>query len=93
MAIAEKHLAMIRSDDALRFTDTEIREYLKIGLDFGDARTPGAVASEITRWVLTLADERPDLLEKIASEIAELKGVKLPPKLSVVPSDDSPAQS
>jgi hypothetical protein len=93
MAIAEKHRTMIRSDAALRFTDAEITEYRKIGIDFSDAKTPGAVASEITRWVLTLADERPDLLEKIASEIAELKGVKLPPKLSVVASDDSPAQS
>jgi len=84
---------MIRSGNSIRFTDPEVDEYRRIGLDFGDARTPGAVASEITRWVLTLADERPDLLEKIASGIAELKGVKLPPKLSVVPSDDSPAQS
>ena len=84
---------MIRSGKSIRFTDPEVNEYQRIGIDFSDAKTPGAVASEITRWVLTLADERPDLLEKIASEIAELKGVKLPPKLSVVPSDDSPAQS
>jgi hypothetical protein len=83
---------MIRSGNSIRFTGPEVDEYRRIGLDFGDARTPGAVASEIAQWTLTLADERPDLLEKIASAMSKAKGAKLPPKLSVVPSDDSPAQ-
>ena len=38
----------------------------------------------------TLADKRFDLLEKIAAEMAKAREVKLPPKLNVVPSADSP---
>jgi hypothetical protein len=39
--------------------------------------------AELTRWAHTLADERFDLLEQIAAEMAKAKGVKLPSKLSV----------
>ncbi len=39
---------------------------------------------------LFLADERFELLEKIALAMAKAKGVKLPPRLNIVPSADSP---
>ena len=42
--------------------------------------------AELTRWAHTLAHERFDLLERIATEMAKAKGVKLPPKLTAVPS-------
>jgi hypothetical protein len=45
--------------------------------------------AELTRWARTLADERCDLLEQIAAEMAKAKGVKLPPKLSVAKWPDS----
>jgi hypothetical protein len=35
----------------------------------------------VSRWAEALADERIDLPEKIATEMAKVKGVKLPPKL------------
>ena len=38
----------------------------------------------MSRWAHTLADERFDLLQKIASEMAKAKGVKLPPKFRVL---------
>jgi hypothetical protein len=44
------------------------------------------IEQEVSRWANTLADERFDLLEKIASEMAKVKGVKLPRKLTAVPS-------
>ena len=42
------------------------------------------IEQELSRWTHILADERFDLLEKIALEMAKAKGVKLPPKLSAV---------
>jgi len=44
----------------------------------------------VSRWAHTLANERFELLEKIASAMAEAKGVKLPPRLNVVPPGQSP---
>jgi hypothetical protein len=84
---------MIRSGNSIRFTRDEIADFRNLGLDFEGARTENDVASVIAHWAHTLADERPDLLETIASEMARAKGVTLPPKLSVVPSPRSPRQS
>ena len=58
----------------------------EIGLDMSKVRHQDDIEQEVSRWVDTLADERFDLLEKIASEMAKAKGVKLPPKLTAVPS-------
>jgi hypothetical protein len=38
----------------------------------------------LTRWADTLNDERPDLLDKIAAELAKTKGVHLPARLTRV---------
>jgi len=84
---------MIRSGNSARFTPTEVEEFRQIGLDLGDVRHQKDIEREVSRWAHTLADERFALLEKIASAMAKAKGVKLPPKLNVVPSADSPQQS
>ena len=76
---------MLRAGDALRFTPDEIETYRQLGLDFDGARTRDDVEQALTRWVGTLNDERPDLLEKIAVEMAKAKGVKLPARLARVP--------
>lgn len=39
------------------------------------------VEHELSRWAHILANERFDLLEKIALEMANTSGAKLPPKL------------
>jgi len=83
-------VAMIRSGNLVRFTPSEVEEFLRVGLDLGDVECQNDIEQEVGRWAHTLADERFELLEKIASAMAKAKGVKLPPRLTVVPSAESP---
>jgi hypothetical protein len=80
---------MIRSGNSVRYAPNEVEEFRQVGLDFGDVECQNDIEQEVSRWAHTLADERFELLEKIASAIAKAKGVKLPSKLSVVPSAES----
>ena len=75
---------MLRAGDTLRFTPDEIEDYRKLGLDFDGARTQDDVEQALTRWVDTLNDERPDLLEKIAAEMGKARGFPLPARLTRV---------
>src|ERR1700675_1460796 len=75
---------MIRLGNAARFTRHEVDEFRQLGLDLGNVTHQKDIEHEVSRWVRTLADERFDLLEKIASAMAKSKGVNLPPKLSAV---------
>ena len=75
---------MLRAGDTLRFTPDEIEDYRKLGLDFDGARTQGDVEQALTQWVDTLNDERPDLLEKIATEMSKARSVPLPARLTRV---------
>jgi hypothetical protein len=77
---------MIESGTLARFTPNEVEEFRQIGLDFSKIRHQDEIEREVSRWANILADERFDLLEKIASAMAKAKGVKLPPKLTPVPS-------
>jgi len=80
---------VIRSADSLRFTPNEVEEFREVGLDLSDVKCKNDIEQEVSRWAHTLADERFELLEKIASAMAKAKGVKLPPRLNVVPSAKS----
>ncbi len=75
---------MLRAGNALRFTPGEIEDFRKLGLDFDGARTRDDIEQVLTQWAATLNDERPDLLEKIAVELAKAKGIPLPVRLSRV---------
>jgi hypothetical protein len=77
---------MIESGTLARFTPNEVEEFRQIGLDLRKVRHQDDIEQEVSRWVHALADERFDLLEKIASAMAKAKGVKLPSKLMAVPS-------
>ena len=79
-------IVMIRSGNSARFTPTEVEEFRQIGLDLSKVRHQDDIEQEVSRLVHILAGERFDLLEKIASAMAKAKGVKLPPKLTAVPS-------
>ena len=57
-----------------------------VTLRTGKVRHQDDIEQEVSRWAHTLTGERFDLLEKIASEMAKVKGVKLPGKLTAVPS-------
>ena len=88
---------MIRAGNAVRFTPNEVEDYRSLGIDFAGTRTQDDIEQALGRWAQTLADERPDLLDKIALEMAKAKGVRPPPSLdrvvSDVPSAGSPGQS
>ena len=88
---------MLRAGNALRFTPSEIEDYRSLGIDFAGTRTQDDVDQALSRWAQTLDDERPGLLDKIALEMAKVKGVLPPPSLDLVvsdePSADSPGQS
>ena len=75
---------MLRAGNALRFTPDEIEDFRKIGLDFDGAQTQDDIEQALTRWADTLNDARPDLLEKIATELAKARGITLPARLTRV---------
>ena len=75
---------MIRSGNSIRFTPHEVSELRQVGLDLAHVKCQDDIVTEVTRWAHVLADERFDLLERIALEIAKAKGLKLPPKLNIV---------
>jgi hypothetical protein len=82
-------MAMIRSGNSVRFTHNEVEEFRQVGLDLSNVEGQDDIEQEVSRWAHTLADERFELLEKIASAMAKAKGVKLPPRLNIVPSAKS----
>ena len=75
---------MLRAGNSLRFTPDEIEDFRKFGLDFDGAQTQDDIEQALTRWADTLNDERPDLLEKIATELAKARGIRLPARLTRV---------
>ena len=75
---------MLLAGNSLRFTPDEIEDFRKLGLDFDGAQTQDDIEQALTRWADTLNDERPDLLEKIATELAKARGISLPARLTRV---------
>jgi hypothetical protein len=76
--------AMIRLGNSTRFTRHEVDEFRQVGLDMGNVKHQEDIEQELSRWAHILADERFDLLEKVALEMAKAKGAKLPAKLRVM---------
>ena len=74
---------MIRNGDLLRFTPDEIDQFRSAGLDVARVRTIEDFGAAVASWCDLLDKVRPDLLEKIARAMADARGVKLPPKLTV----------
>lgn len=75
---------MIECGQQIRFTADEIEEGRKCGLDLRRVKTLADLAEAEIALFSVLAEERPALLEKIAAELARVKGRKLPPKLTLV---------
>lgn len=69
---------MLRAGLSLRFTPTEVDELRQVGIDVGGTRTQDDLDQALVRWTGTLAEERPDLLDKIATALAQAKGTSLP---------------
>jgi hypothetical protein len=74
---------MIRDGDLIRFTPDEIDQFRSVGLDAAGVRTIEDFGAAVAKWCDMLQEVRPDVLEKIARAMAEARGVKLPPKLTV----------
>ncbi len=75
---------MIRLGDSARFTPHEVGQFRQVGLDMRNVKHQKDIEQELSRGLTSLADERFDLLEKIALELAKANGAKLPAKLRVV---------
>ena len=75
---------MLRAGHSLRFTPTEIEDFRKLGLDIDGARTQDDLDQALAQWAGTLAEERPELLEKIAAAMAQARGASLPVRLTRV---------
>jgi recombinational DNA repair ATPase RecF len=75
---------MIRLGKSTRFTRHEIDEFRQVGLDMSNVKHQQGIEQELSRLAHLLADERFDLLEKIALEMAKANGAKLPRKLGAV---------
>lgn len=71
---------MIRLGSSTRFTLHEVEELRQVGLDMGSVRNQKDIEQELSRWVYIVADERFDLLEKVALEMAKATGARLPPR-------------
>ena len=74
---------MIRLGNSARFTPHEVDEFRQVGLDMGNVKHQKDIEQELSRWAHIVAEERFDLLEKIALEMAKANGAELPPRLSV----------
>lgn len=75
---------MLRSGNTLRFTFVEIEEARLLGLDLSSVKTEEQLTSEVLRLITTLEREKPELLEHIAIELAEVTGRKLPARLTII---------
>ena len=64
---------MLRAGNAVRFVPSEIENYRSLGIDFAGVRTQDDVEQALGRWAQTLADEHPDLLDKIVQAMAKAK--------------------
>ena len=74
---------MIRDGHLVRFTPDEIDQFRSVGLDVAGVRTIEDFGAAVAKWCDLLQEVRPDVLEKLARAMAEARGVKLPPKLTV----------
>jgi hypothetical protein len=74
---------MIRTGDSVRFTPDDIDQFRSVGLDATGVRTMEDFGAAVAKWCTLLQEVRPDVLERLARAMAEARGVKLPPKLTV----------
>ena len=74
---------MLRAGSSIRFTPQEVDDFRSLGIDLHGVRTQDGLEQSLAAWANVLSQDRPDLLEKIALEMARQRGVKPPVKLLV----------
>lgn len=77
---------MLRLGNHVRFTDAETDAMLKIGINLSGIRTQSGINAEFARWASALAQRCPDLLGKIACELA--KAVQQPEESKTIRDGD-----
>lgn len=82
---------MIESGDQIRFTPAEIEEGYRLGLDFASVHTSADLAAQLVGWIEAMSVLRFDVVEKLAFELATLKGIPLPARLATVLPADAPS--
>ena len=75
---------MIHSGEQLRFTSTEVEHFQKIGIDLHDVKSRSDLGNTLLPWLSGLAEVRPDLLEQLVRRAADAKGMRIPPRLTVI---------
>ncbi len=81
---------MIHSGDQIRFTAAEIEEGNSLGLDLSSVYSSADLSAQLVGWIEAMSVLRFEVVEKLALELAKLKGVSLPPHLMVVRADGVP---
>jgi hypothetical protein len=84
---------MLCSGRSIRFTAKEVEETQTLGIDLSGVKSPDDFAHALVPWIEALGEVRPDLLDRLAQDLAKAKGTKLPPDFSVVPSSDCSEKS
>jgi hypothetical protein len=84
---------MLRAGNAVRFALSEVEDYRSLGIDFTETRTQDGVEQALGRWANTLANERPDLLDRIVQAMAKAKSVRPPSALTLMVSNSPSAGS
>jgi hypothetical protein len=74
---------MIRDADFVHFTPDDIEQFRSVGLNATSVRTMKDFGVAVAEWCDLLNEVCPDVLEKLARAMAEARGVKLPPKLTI----------
>jgi hypothetical protein len=75
---------MLKLGKQIRFTEAEVDEARKLGIDLTGVKSEAQYSAAVVRLIETLAKDRPDLLERISTELAKVTGRKPPAKLKVV---------
>ena len=79
---------MLQSGLSIRFTAAEIQELRELGIDLSGVKSSDDFAAALEPWLQALADVRPDLFDRIASEIPAAKGIRLPRNSRVIPDPE-----
>lgn len=71
---------MLCSGRSIRFTAKEVEETQALGIDLRGVKSPDDFAYALVPWIHALGEVRPDLLDRIAQDLAKAK-TKRPPQL------------
>jgi len=69
---------MLCSGCSIRFTAKEVEETQALGIDLRGVKSPDDFAYALVPWIHALGEVRPDLLDRIAQDLAKAKTKLLP---------------